>query len=316
MLYLGIDIGGSNLAAAVIDSNMNILGRAKLKTPKGVSHDQFCDTIAEVARMAAESAGVELSDCSYCGIGCPGIINARAGMLVYSGNLGYEDLPLCYEMSRRLGLSVYIENDANCAALGEATAGAAKGAESMLAVTLGTGVGGGIIIDGKIYSGVNGVAGEIGHMIIHPGGEDCTCGRCGCWEAYASATALKRQTREAMKASPESLMWKHSPSLEKVSGKTPFLAMRDGDAAGRKVVEDYIGYLADGLINVINILQPEVVCIGGGVCNEGEFLMVPLREEIEKRRFARGTIRQPRIVAAKLWGDAGIIGAAMLGKHY
>lgn len=316
MLYLGIDVGGSNLAAAVIDSDMNILGRSKLKTPKGTDHEAFYDAIAEAARIAVESAGISLADCSYCGIGCPGIINARAGILIYSGNLGFENLPLCFEMSKRLGLSVYIENDANCAALGEATAGAAKGAESMLAVTLGTGVGGGIIIDGKIYSGVNGVAGEIGHMIIHPDGEECTCGRRGCWETYASATALKRQTREAMKAAPDSLMWKHAPSLEKVSGKTSFLAMRDGDAAGRQVVENYINYLADGLINVINILQPEVVCIGGGVCNEGEFLLAPLREEIEKRRFARGTIRQPRIVAAKLWGDAGIIGAAMLGKHY
>lgn len=316
MLYLGIDIGGSNLAAAVIDSDMNILGRSKLKTPKGTDHERFYDAIAEAAHIAAESAGIELADCAYCGIGCPGIINARAGILIYSGNLGFENLPLCFEMSKRLGLSVYIENDANCAALGEATAGAAKGAESMLAVTLGTGVGGGIIIDGKIYSGVNGVAGEIGHMVIYPNGEDCSCGGKGCWESYASATALKRQTREAMQASPESLMWKHAPSLDKVSGKTPFLAMRDGDAAGRQVVENYINYLADGLINVINILQPEVVCIGGGVCNEGEFLMAPLREEIEKRRFARGTIRQPRIVAAKLWGDAGIIGAAMLGKHY
>ena len=313
MLYLGVDIGGSNIAAAVVDESMNIIGRGKVKFTTGRPVELFCDDIAAAARLATENAGVELSDCAYCGMGCPGVVNSRSGMLEYSNNLGIIDLPLGYEMGQRLGLSIYIDNDANCAALGEVKAGAAKGAESALVVTLGTGVGGGIVIDDKIYSGINGIAGEIGHMIIFPGGEECTCGRRGCWEAYASATALKRQTRRAMEAAPDSLMWKYAKSLDKVSGKTPFEAMREGDSAATLVVESYIYYLALGLTNCINILQPEVVCIGGGVSNEGDPLLIPLREMVEKCRYGRGNFRQPRIELAKLWGDAGLIGAAMLG---
>ncbi len=314
MIYLGIDIGGTNIVAGIIDDEMNILGRGKMKTPAGLSHGEFCDLLAECAALAAENAGVSISDCEYCGIGCPGVVIARTGMVVYSNNLQITDLPLCCMMNERLGLPIYIENDANCAALGEVMAGAAKGSQNALAVTLGTGVGGGVVLGGKIYPGINGVAGEIGHMVICSGGELCTCGRRGCWEAYSSATALKRQTRAAMEANPDSLMWNHAPTLDKVSGKTAFRAMRDGDEAGRKVVEDYIFYLAEGLTNVVNIIQPEVVCVGGGVSNEGEALMQPLRELIEKHRFARGDIPQPRIVAAQLFGDAGLIGAAMLGR--
>jgi len=209
---------------------------------------------------------------------------------------------------------VYVENDANCAALGEVWAGAAKGAESALMVTVGTGIGGGIVIHGKVYSGINGIAGEVGHMTLFPGGEQCACGRRGCWEVYASATALKRQTREAMQANPDSLMWNHAPDLDKVSGKTAFKAQRDGDAAAAQVVERYLYYLSEGLINCVNIFQPEVVCIGGGVSNEGDALLVPLREMVLRDCLSGENIRMPRIEAAQLSGEAGLIGAAMLGR--
>ncbi len=314
MYYLGIDIGASNIAAAVVSSEYAILGRAKTKVRPGIDSTQFCDDIADAARQAAAEAGIAVEDTAYCGIGCPGVISSHSGVLEYASNLPFSNLPLGYEISRRLGISTYIENDANCAALGEVYAGAARDAASALMVTVGTGIGGGIIIDGKVYSGVNGIAGEIGHMVICPGGDECSCGRKGCWEAYASATALKRQTREAMKSDPNSLMWKHAPSLDKVSGKTAFRAKREGDPTATLVVESYIYYLAEGLANCINILQPEVVCIGGGVSNEGDDLMVPLREHVTRCRFARGGIRHPRIVAAELSGEAGLIGAAMLGK--
>lgn len=314
MYYLGIDIGGSNIAAAVVGSDMQIIGRTKSKVRTGISPEEFCDDIMAAAKIAVSASGIDMADCAYCGIGCPGVISSHSGVLEYSNNLGYCGLPLGYEMSKRLGMSTYIENDANCAALGEVSAGAAKGAESALVVTIGTGIGGGIVIGGKIFSGVNGIAGEIGHMVICPGGDECTCGRKGCWEAYASVTALKRRTRDAMQADPDSLMWKYAPSLDKVSGKTSFEAARDGDASATLVVESYIYYLAEGLTNCINILQPEVVCLGGGLSNEGEALLVPLREHVSRYRYGRGNIRQPRIVAAQLWGDAGIIGAAMLGK--
>ena len=314
MNYLGIDIGGSNIAAAVVDSEYNFSGRAKIKVRKDIDEAEFCDDIASAAVAAANAAGVSMDDIAYCGIGCPGVISSHSGVLEYASNLGYSDLPLGYEISQRLGVSTYIENDANCAALGEVCAGAAKGAESALMVTVGTGIGGGIVIGGRIYSGVNGIAGEIGHMALFPGGEKCSCGRSGCWEAYASATALKRQTRRAMQDNPDSLMWKYVESLERVSGKTAFQAQRDGDETAAQVVDTYIYYLSEGLVNCINILQPEVVCIGGGVSNEGDALLVPLRERVLRYRFGRGNIRHPRIEAARLWGEAGIIGAAMLGR--
>lgn len=313
MNYLGIDVGGTSIKAAVVDSEMNILSRARVKTRTGVSGEEFCADVALAAQNAVNELGISVSDCEYCGVGCPGVVNPKTGVLEYSNNLGQFNVPLKSMLNQMLGIDVYTENDANCAALGEVAAGAAKGAESALMVTLGTGLGGGIIIDGKIYPGINGVAGEIGHMVICPGGEECTCGRRGCWEAYSSATALKRQTREAMMASPDSLMWKLAPTLDKVRGKTAFEAMRMGDAAATLVVESYIYYLGEGLTNCINILQPEVVCLGGGVCGEGDNILIPLREHVEKYRFGRGNIRQPKIVCAILQNDAGVIGAARLG---
>lgn len=313
MLHLGIDVGGANIVAGVVDEDMKIIASSKLKSRAGVSDAEFCDDIERAAREAASQAGRSVSEFPYCGIGCPGIINSRDGIWEFSGNLGIESMPLRELMSRRLGIEIYVSNDADCAALGEVVAGAAKGAHSALVVTLGTGVGGGIVIDGRIYTGMNGIAGEIGHMAIFPGGEECSCGRRGCWEAYCSATALKRQTRTAMEVAPQSLMWKIAGSPDRVSGRTAFEAMRQGDPDGTLVVESYIYYLAEGLTNCINILQPEVVCIGGGICREGDDLLRPLREQVERYRFGRGTIPQPRIVCAQLQGEAGIIGAAMLG---
>ena len=315
MYYLGVDIGGTSIKAAVVNENMEILSRARVKTRTGISGLQLCGDIEEAARDAVDELGIDISECQYCGVGCPGVINPKNGNLEYSNNLGQFDVPLRDILKEKLKMEVYTENDANCAALGEAAAGAAKGAESVLAVTLGTGLGGGLVINGKVYQGINGVAGEIGHMVICPGGEECTCGRKGCWEAYSSATALKRQTRIAMAASPDSLMWKLAPSLDRVRGRTAFDAMRMGDPAATLVVDAYVYYLGEGITNCVNILQPEVVCIGGGVCAEGEDLLAPVREYVEKYRFGRGNIRQPKIVGATLQNDAGVIGAAMLGKQ-
>lgn len=314
MNYLGIDIGGSNIAAAIVRSDYSVAGRAKTKVRKGISEAEFCDDIAAAALAAAEAAGVSISDVEYCGVGCPGVINSRSGVLEYAGNLGFKKLPLGSEISARLGIPVHVENDANCAALGEVCAGAAGDAESALVVTVGTGIGGGIVINGRIYSGVNGIAGEIGHMTLFPGGEPCACGRKGCWEVYASATALKRQTCQAMQAHPESLMWKYAPGIDRVSGKTAFKAQRDGDAVADQVVRQYIYYLSEGIINCVNMLQPEVVCIGGGVSNEGDALLEPLMEQVLRGCLGGEDIPRTRIVAAQLSGEAGLIGAAMLGR--
>ncbi len=315
MYYLGIDVGGTNLSVGVVDENYKIIGRGSRRSHVPRPIEDFCDDIAAAALDAISAAGLALSDFESCGIGCPGVINSKNGTVEYSNNLHYSNIPLSDMISQRLsGLKAYIDNDANAAALGEVLAGAAKGASSALVVTIGTGIGAGIIVDNKIYSGCNGVAGEVGHTLLIKNGNLCTCGRRGCFETYASAIALKRQTAQAMRDNPDSLMWTLVDAPEKVSGRTPFEAMRMGDKTAAAVVEQYFDYLADGITDIINILQPEVVCLGGGISKEGDGLLVPLEKLIAERRFCRGNVPQPKLVCAKLANDAGIIGAALLPK--
>ena len=234
-------------------------------------------------------------------------------MLEFSGNLGMKNYPVAEKLEERLGRKVYIENDANAAAFGESIAGAAKGAKNAVCITLGTGVGGGIIIDGKIYSGSNYAGGELGHMVIVADGRPCTCGRNGCWEAYASATALIYQTQLKMLDNKTSSMWNIADGdLRNVNGKTAFDAYRMGDKAGSEVVDKYISYIACGVANVINIFQPDIICIGGGVSKEGDTLIAPLMSYVNKDRFGKNLAKQTEIVTAKLGNDAGIIGAANL----
>lgn len=315
MYYLGIDVGGTNLSVGVVDESYKIIGRGSRRSHVPRPIEDFCDDIAAAALDAISAAGLTLSDFENCGIGCPGVINSKAGIVEYSNNLHYSNVPLSDMISQRLsGLKTYIDNDANAAALGEVLAGAAKGASSALVITIGTGIGAGIIVDNKIYSGCNGVAGEVGHTLLIKNGNLCTCGRRGCFETYASAIALKRQTAQAMRENPDSLMWTLVDAPEKVSGRTPFEAMRMGDVAATAVVEQYFDYLADGITDIINILQPEVVCLGGGISKEGDNLLIPLEKLIAQRRFCRGNVPQPRLVCAQLANDAGIIGAALLPK--
>ena len=205
---------------------------------------------------------------------------------------------------------VHVENDANAAAYGEYLAGSAKGAKNAVCITLGTGVGGGVIIDGRIYSGFNYAGAELGHMVIEVDGPECTCGRRGCFEVFSSATGLVRMTREAMKAHPESVMH----TMGEPGGRTAFNAMRQGDSAGKEVVDSYIKYLAAGIANVINIFQPEILSIGGGVCNEGDALLNPLKEAVAGEVYTRRGQKNTKIVIATLGNDAGIIGAAFLGQ--
>ena len=211
--------------------------------------------------------------------------------------------------------TVYLDNDANCAALGEAVAGVGRGVSSFVAITLGTGVGSGIVLDGKIVTGVNDGAGEMGHMVIVADGERCTCGRRGCWERYASATALIQQTKDAMHHDMDSKMWELvGGDINRVSGRTSFDAMRAGDKTAKKVVDKYIFYLAVGIINIVNALQPEIICIGGGIGHEKENLLVPLRKYVARERYSIHADRQTEILSAQLGNDAGIIGAALLDR--
>ncbi len=313
MYRIGIDLGGTNIKAGVVNDQYEIVASAWCKTRLPRPSQEILMDMARMAREAAEKAGLTMDDIASVGIGIPGTCNADTGVVEYACNVQFENVPVRDIMHGLLGKDIYIENDANAAALGEALAGAAKGAQSAVCITVGTGVGGGIIIDGRIYGGFNFAGAELGHIVINEGGELCGCGRQGCWEAYASATALINQTRRAMVNHPESKMWEIAGDLDKVDGRTAFDGMRAEDAVASQVVDTYIQHIACGLINVINIFQPEVLCIGGGICKEGETLMKPLREHIERERYSKYSTHQTRLCVAQLGNDAGIIGAACLG---
>lgn len=316
MYTIGIDLGGTNIVASVVDDDYNIIGTSKTPTNSPRSADEIFDDIADVCEEAVKTAGLTMEDIDSVGMGTPGTVN-QDGIIEFANNLAFNNVPARTMLAKRINKleeKVFIENDANCAALGEAYAGCGNGAKDFVAVTLGTGVGSGVIIGGKIVNGVNYAGGECGHMVIVVDGEQCSCGRKGCWEAYASATALIRQTKKAMEEYPDSLMHKLAKEEGKVSGRTAFDAMRLGDIAGIKVVDDYIKYVACGLINIVNALQPEIICIGGGICNEGETLMKPLRRFVQSERYSIHSKIQTKIVKAELGNDAGVIGAALLGK--
>ena len=317
MKYLGIDVGGTNIAVGIVDENDKIVAKVSNKTPVPCTEDVFCDCVAKTAYEAMEKAGVTLADLPWIGLGCPGTINRATGVVEFSNNLGYSNFPVKKMLEERFeGKEVIIENDANAAAYGEYQAGALKGADNAVAITLGTGVGSGIIIDHKIYAGNNFAAGEMGHHVIVFNGRQCTCGRKGCWERYASATGLIITTKEAMeKADKDAPIWKLvDGDINRVSGRTAFDAMRAGDPVGQAVVDEYIAYLGCGIVNVINTFQPDILCIGGGICNEGETLLAPLREYVEKEQYAMNSSKKTVMCRAELGNDAGIIGAALLGK--
>lgn len=315
MYYVGIDLGGTNIAAGLVDGEGKIVYKESVPTRSERHYSEIVKDMADLTLRVIKGAGVSLSDVKNIGIGSPGTPNCDEGILVFSGNLNFRNVPLRAEMQKYIDLPVLLDNDANCAALAEGVAGSAKGAKHSVTITLGTGIGGGVIIDGKIYSGFNFAGSELGHSVIVCDGEPCTCGRKGCWEAYASATALIRQTKKAAQENPQSLINKLvDGDLSRIDAKTAFDAAKQGDEVGDKVVKQYIKYIAEGLINVINTFMPEVVVIGGGICKEGEYLLKPLREMVSAGVFSREEIPQTQIRTALMGNDAGVIGAAMLGK--
>lgn len=311
MHYLGIDLGGTNVAAAVVDQDGTILGKVSLPTPR-TGPEAVADQMAAAAQAAAEQAGIGMEEIQSVGIGSPGTIEPQHGLIKFWSNLDFEDVPLAALMEERLNKPIYLENDANAAALGEFAAGAGKGSQSMVAITLGTGVGGGAVLGGKLYTGFNYAGMEVGHFVIKHGGRLCTCGRKGCFEAYCSATALIKRTREVMEENPDSLLWQLAGSLDKVNGRTPFDAAAQGDAAAGKVIDEYVDYLGCGVASLVNIFQPEVFCIGGGPSAQGETLMAPVRYILNREDYARNSVHRTRLVRAALGNDAGIIGAALL----
>lgn len=313
MYYLGIDLGGTNIAAGVVDEKYRIVVKTSRKTKIPVPDGEMCEQLAAAALETLQKANLTLGDIPYVGVGSPGTVNRETGVIEYANNLRFSHFGLRGLLEAKLGKKVVLENDANAAAYGEYKAGALRGARNAVAITLGTGVGSGIILDGKIFSGSNFAGGELGHTVIVANGRLCTCGRRGCWEAYASATGLIASTREAMERDRSSALWEIAGgSAENVDGRTAFRAMRAGDAAGKTVVDEYIFYLACGIVNCINIFQPDILCIGGGISNEGEPLMAPLREAVQKEVYSKYSEKQTALCRAQLGNDAGILGAALL----
>lgn len=310
--YIGIDLGGTNIVAGIVDSEKNLLVKSGLPTPEKSDGE----TLAAVMRQAADKALAEVSlsmdDITSVGVGSPGIVDTQTDSIVFASNLGLKHEPLGEKISRAFdGKPVRLVNDANAAAYGEYIAGSGKDAQSLVMVTLGTGIGGGIIIDGHIVTGFAYGGAELGHLVIDMEGRACACGRRGCFENYGSARGLILTTQAYMRNHPETLMWELcDQSLYKVDGRTAFDAKRSGDAGGEVVIDTYIHHLAVGIGNIINSVEPEVLCIGGGVSNQGDYLIDPLREAVYGQLFPF-VEKRPKVVAATLGNDAGIIGAAL-----
>ncbi len=317
MYYIGIDLGGTNIAAGVVDENYKILGKGNIKTRSPRPAEEIIKDMGVAARMAVDNANLTLDDIACVGVGSPGTVDPEKGMILQSNNLKFDKVDLRAILSKYLNFDIYTENDANCAAYGEFLAGAGKGTKNFIAITLGTGVGSGIIINKKIFSGSNHAGGELGHTVIVSNGVQCTCGRKGCFEAYASATGLIRATKEKMLECKDSLMWQLCESdINNVSGRTAFLAAEKNDIAAKEVINAYIKYLACGITNAINIFQPEVLCIGGGISKEGEKLTNPIKKIVTAEHFSKNNEKQTEIKIATLGNDAGIIGAAFLHNIY
>jgi glucokinase len=310
---VGIDLGGTNIKAGLVDEEGLILRRESIKTRAERGMMEIIHDMGLLAKKVVADSRVPAADVLAVGIGSPGTPNNEKGLLVYANNLPFINAPLRQEIRKIIDLPVYIENDANVAALAESAFGAARGTRYSVTITLGTGVGGGVIINRRIYSGFNEAAAEIGHMVLQVGGELCTCGRRGCFEVYCSASAIIRETQRAAQAHPESGLQRIiAENGGHVDGRTAFQAMRQGDAVAAAVVDNYIEYLAEGLANVINGYMPEVIAIGGGVCNEGDSLLVPVSERAIGKAYLGEGVPVPKIRLAELGNNAGIVGAAML----
>lgn len=314
MYRIGVDLGGTNIAVGLVNEEHQIVKKVSAPTGAQRAADAISADIAALCLKVCEEANITMKEVVCVGIATPGIANEDTGAVEYSCNLPFRKYPLAQTVGDILNFdNVRIANDANAAALGEAVAGAAKGTKHSMMITLGTGVGGGLILNGKIYAGFNHAGGELGHVVIEMDGAPCGCGRRGCWEAYSSATALIRMTKEKIEECRAEGRETVMANASKVSGRTACDAMRQGDAAGKEVYDLYVKYLACGLTNMINIFRPEVISLGGGVSGEGQSLIDALLPYIRKEQYGGDVVEHTQLRIAQLGNDAGIIGAAMLG---
>ncbi len=309
-MRIGIDLGGTNIAGGLVSDDGKIIFKTSSPTISDKGEAVLLSAILDVINLLIKRANGEKF--SYIGIGVPGHVDDKTGMVVRCNNVPFENTPLAAFVTENTGLPCYLGNDANAAALAEVLVGSAKEFDDAVMITLGTGIGAGLIVNNKIHTGCNGAAGELGHISLFPDGLECNCGRRGCFELYGSVTALIRQTRDAMKAHPQSKLWEFAGTLNDVNGKTAFDAFRAGDKTGSEVVATYLRYISIGVINIVNLLFPKAIIFGGGISKEGEALLGPIREIVKKECYSTYG-EQTKLLTATLGNDAGIIGAAFLG---
>ncbi len=314
MLYIGIDLGGTGIKAGVVDGNGSILLKDSCPTGPERGYEAVIRDMANLAIAVTEKSGHRMDEIKAIGIGLPGIMDQRTGRVPFCTNLAWHDVPLVEEMAKYTDRPVFADNDATVAGLAESVAGVSAGCESSVFVTLGTGVGGGVVLGGKVFSGSHGVATEIGHMITVVDGELCTCGARGCWERYASATALIREGRRLCERKPETALLKAvNGDAQAITAKHVIDLAKAGDEDCMALFDRYVYHLCVGLANLINLYDPEVIALGGGVSHAGQFLLDAVNAKLPGMVFFK-TMPFARVELAKLTNDAGIIGAAMLGR--
>ncbi len=313
MYHIGVDLGGTSIKAGIVSADWKILLTDSVPTDLPRSAGEIAESIYRLVLQLLETGCIAWDETDSIGVGIPGTVNQKTGIVEYANNFDFKNTAFLELLRGKFEKPVFMENDAQSAAWGEHIAGAGRGHHSMLAVTLGTGVGGGIILDDKLWHGMNYAAGEVGHMVIRMHGRDCTCGRKGCFEAYASVTALCRMAAEAAEKYPESVLMKLKQSEEGLNGRNIISAVRNHDKAAEEAYEQYTDYLALGLVNLINIFQPEILVIGGGLSGAGEFFLHSVVRKVKPAVYSRYSEDNTEIRLAALGNDAGIIGAAALG---
>ena len=309
-----IDLGGTNIGIGIVSEEGELVFKTSVPVEDNKNHVALLTQMAEGTKQCIEECGIAKEDIVFVGIGIPGLIKGPKGPVILAANINWHNVDAVSFLEEKIGLPVFLGNDADCAAMGEYYAGSGKQYKSLIMITLGTGIGGGAVSDGKLFPGFNGFGGEYGHIPLVHNGVQCACGKKGCFEVYGSANALKRETREAAEANPESLIWELCEGdLDNIGGRTAFDAAEQGDETAKAVVEQYIDYLADGISGIVNMYRPEVIILGGGVSNQGASLLDPLTEKVAKLCVASETIEAPKVVTASLGNSAGIIGAGLLG---
>jgi glucokinase len=317
MYNIGIDLGGTNIAAAIVDEKGQIIVKGSEPTKRERDYTEIVKDMALLALELINKQGLTNKDIHSVGIGSPGTPDTEKGLIVYANNLKFKNTPIREEFNKYFEIPVYIENDANAAAYGEFVAGVGNKYSDFVAVTLGTGVGSGVIVNNKIITGSYHGGAELGHMVIKMGGSTCSCGRKGCWEEYSSATALIREAKKEASVHPDSMLNKLvEGDLDKMNAKIPFDAAQAGDEVAIRLIDWYIEHLAVGLVNLINIFQPQAIALGGGVSAQRDNLIKPLKEKMIHEIYGGEEALNTELLVCELGNEAGIIGAAMLYKLY